>query len=98
MVQASAREQRIKDLQQSVALLEGNIAQRNAQMAAEVDQLKYRAGFARNNLAGATYQQGLATEMQAVVAKYQALNAADQDRIRVLRVDLEATQRLPGGR
>lgn len=93
MVAASARESRIKDLESRIGTLETQVYDRNLAMDQEVARLKQQSGFARNNLAGATYQQGKATEMQAVVSKYAALNAADQEQIKVLRSDLDAARR-----
>lgn len=44
-----------------------------SKMEKEMAVLKNRQGYARNNLAGATWQQSLATEMQSVSDKYSVL-------------------------
>ena len=51
-----------------------------------------------DNLAGATWEQWLGTEMQAVVMKYKALNDADPERLKVLRDDLAAARQDLGTR
>lgn len=82
------RERRIREVKDQIAGLENDIEQRNRRMQAELDTLRYRKSFANNNLAGATYEQSLSTEMQAVTSRTKAQNDVDFERIRALRADL----------
>lgn len=91
--QARERQYRIQDIQAAIAQTEQTIAQRNAQMSAELDRLSRRKAMASNNLAGATLEHSISAEMQAVTQKYKTLNEADFERLRVLRSELEAIQR-----
>lgn len=86
------RERRIEELERSIADLDANIAARNVQMSNEIAALRGRKTYAKNNLAGATWEQSLSTEMQAVAAKYKALNDADFERLKVLRAELETAR------
>ena len=56
---------------------------------AVMDDLRNRKGYARNNLAGAMWEQSLSTEMQAVASKYAAEIDAKQERIKRLRAELD---------
>ena len=67
--------------QQRIADLEATIDGRNRRMQDEMAAIQSRKAQAKNNLAGATWEQSLSTEMQAVASKYQALNDADQARL-----------------
>lgn len=88
------RDRRLQELEQSVADTEANINSRNVSMSNEMETVRSRKVYARNNLAGATWEQSLSTEMQAVASKYKAMNDVDIERLKVLRADLEATRRL----
>lgn len=90
---ARERQYRIRDLQAAIAQIEQGIAQRSAQMTAELDQLSRRKATANNNLAGATLEHSISAEMQAVTQKYKTMNDADFERLRVMRNELEALQR-----
>lgn len=86
-------DRRVRELEQDIRLLTDGISQRNASMDAELDRLKAQKSSANNNLAGATYMQSLSAEMQAVAAKHDAVNKLDVERLRQLKVDLEAAQK-----
>lgn len=58
-----------------------------SKMEKEMSALKYRQGYARNNLAGATWQQSLATEMQAVSDKYSVLIDLERNKIDKLETE-----------
>ena len=51
----------------------------------KIANLKHRQGYANNNLAGATYMQSLATEMQAVTDDYNARIEIEMKEIESLR-------------
>lgn len=86
------RERRVRELQASIKDVQEALDARNGRMAAELDALHARKRSANNNLAGATYQQSLSTEMQAIATKYQAANDVDLARLRALQSDLTAAQ------
>lgn len=87
-------DKRIEQLQRAISGTEYDIDYRNRQMSAEIEALRTRKTYAKNNLAGATWEQSLSAEMQAVTAKYSALNAVDFERLKVLRAELAAAQQL----
>ena len=43
-------------------------------------------------LAGATWEQSLSTEMQAVASRYKVMNDADQEQIKALRAKVASLQ------
>lgn len=88
MVRAMEQERRVRGVEQTIINTEHGIDNRNALMSAEVAALSNRKSAARNNLAGATYEQSLSTEMQAVSSKYKVLNDVDIERLKQLRIDL----------
>lgn len=72
------RERKIKELEA------GNSRYRQS-MTDELDALRNRKRFANNNLAGATWEQSLSDEMNAVTSKYDTLirdNQTEIDRLR----------------
>lgn len=83
-----ARDRRVRELERQVADAEGGFDIRNQRMAVEMDQLHSQRYRANNYLAGATYEQSLATEMHAVAAKYKALNDVEIERLKTLREEL----------
>lgn len=82
------RDRRIREVKDQIAGLERDVEQRNRRMQTELDALRYRKSFANNNLAGATYEQSLSTEMQAVTSRTRAQNDVDFERIKALRSEL----------
>lgn len=89
------RERKLKEQRQRISDLEATIDDRNRRMQNEMAEIQSRKAQAKNNLAGATWEQSLSTEMQAVAAKYQALNDADQARLTQLRAELAQMQQAP---
>lgn len=83
------RERRIRDLEREIQAVEANMFNRNAVMSQEMAALRNQKRYANNNLAGATWEQSISTEMQAVAAKYQAMNDADRERVKQLRANVE---------
>jgi len=69
----------------TIATLEMQINNRNQWLDGEMARLRAKQSTAANNLAGATYQQSLAEEMQAATARTSAQNAVDLERLKVLR-------------
>jgi len=96
MLRKMQGERRVLELERAVQATEFNIANRNVQMQNEFAALRGLKARANNNLAGATYEQSLSTEMQAVTAKYKALNDADQERLKLHRADLTGAKQALG--
>jgi len=94
-VRKMEHERKLKEQQQRISDVEAAIDGRNRRMQDEMTAIQSRKTQAKNNLAGATWEQSLSTEMQAVASKYQALNDADQARLAQLRAELEQMQRAP---
>jgi hypothetical protein len=86
------RERRVRELSASIGDVERAIERRNTAMNSDLEALRQKKGYARNNLAGATWENSISTEMQAVVAKHQAANAVDNDRLKRLRDELETVR------
>lgn len=92
LVKTMERERRIRETNQEIADTEARMAQRNEQMARELEALRAQQSQASTNLAGATYRQSLSLEMQAVASKYRALNDVDVERLKTLRTTLMTLQ------
>lgn len=56
----------------------------------ELEALREKKAYARNNLAGATWQQSISTEMQSVVERYKTRIGMVNSRIDRQRKELEA--------
>lgn len=76
-------------LDAEIAARETDISDYQKAMDGELAALQTRKARANNNLAGATWEQSLATEMQAVTAKYKAKIETAQERIKTLRAERE---------
>lgn len=87
--EAVLRNGRLRDIARNVRDAENRIADYQTAMRKEMDHLSARKAYATNNLAGATYEQSLSAEMQAVASKYDSLIRAQQVRIERLRADEE---------
>lgn len=90
------RERRTTELEREIQATEGAIDYRNNQMNAEMAALRGQKQYAKNNLAGATWEQSISMEMQAVAIKYKTQNDNDHERLKKLRTDLESVKRAPG--
>ena len=67
---------------------ENAISRYQSQMNAELAALRSKKGRANNNLAGATWEQSISTEMQAVSDRYGNMMSIERDRLSVLRQEL----------
>lgn len=85
-------QRKLLEAQRHVAQLERRITARSALMEAELDVLRARKLHTNNNLAGATLDQSISTEMAAVVAKHRALNEVDLARLQRARAALTELQ------
>lgn len=88
MVRKYEQERRVADLEEQVKFLERRIGSRNTAMANEMAAVRNQKRLANNNLAGATWEQSLSTEMQAIAAKPKALNDVDIERIKLIQSEL----------
>lgn len=84
--QTNNRRARIDD---AITALARDIDAYQKAMDVELAALQARKAQANNNLAGATWEQSIATEMQAVTAKYKAKIETAQERIKGLRAERE---------
>lgn len=92
IVKTMERDRRIRELTGQISSIENTVAGRSHQMAQEMEALKGQKAYARNNLAGATWEQSISTEMAAVAQKYRAMNEADLGRLPALRAELSKLQ------
>lgn len=76
----ASRQREIEDLERSISV-------KQSKMERELEVLRYKQSTANNNLAGAQYYAGLATEMQAVTARYQGEIDSLRKQIDVLKSD-----------
>lgn len=72
-----------------VADLEQEIVKLRTAMNTDLDRLKTSKSYARNNLAGAVWEQSLSEEMKAVTEKYQIEIKTRQDRMTRLGDELK---------
>lgn len=68
-------------IKREIRKLESDIESYQRGMEGEIASLRYRSKYANNNLAGATWQQSLAKEMEAVTQKYQSKIQVAQSKI-----------------
>ena len=83
-------EKRRANLQYEIGLSGNRMARAQQQMEIELAQLRQRKTLANNNLAGATWEQSISTEMQAVTQKYNMQIEMEQQHINRLNKELEA--------
>jgi uncharacterized protein (DUF305 family) len=84
-VEAMEIERRQRDIAYEVRDLERDIDHYQSAMDRELGALDKKKVYAKNNLAGATWEQSISTEMQAVTSKYQSKIQVAQERITQLR-------------
>lgn len=82
--------ERRQDIEREIAFLERQIERHQRDMDAEIAALRNAKRYASNNLAGATWEQSLSSEMQAVATRYQTKIKAAQDKIASLRDELKS--------
>ncbi|NCT82026.1 MAG: DUF4124 domain-containing protein [Comamonadaceae bacterium] len=88
-LQQYAAERRVRELEAEISGLEAAIASRNAGTEAEISRLRNAKGRANNNLAGATWEQSLSSEMQAIATRNDSANKLDLDRLAQRRRELK---------
>ncbi len=82
------KERKKDDLQAKIARNEDAIRGYQNLMHAEIELLQAKKGLAKNNLAGATWEESLSTEMNAVTARYRSEIEIRQEENKVFRAEL----------
>ena len=83
------RERKLREIDLEIERLERRILDHRSTMRAELAALEQKKTYANNNLAGATWEQSISQEMNAVAQKYDSLIRSDQNQIDFLRKDAE---------
>jgi short-subunit dehydrogenase involved in D-alanine esterification of teichoic acids len=95
LLAAMTKDRQTRELKYQIQQTEDAVSSRNSRMNTEIEALRNQKLRASNNLAGATWEQSISTEMQAVTQKYKALNDSDIDRLKQLRAELAAVTGKP---
>lgn len=90
---ALERENKLKEINREIANREGAIADYRQLITGEMDRLQRKKQYASNNLAGATWEQSISAEMNAVAQKYDSLIRNEQSQIERLRADADRMQK-----
>lgn len=75
-------------LERDIKKAERNIEKYRQKMDAEIAALRNKKRYAANNQAGATWEQSISTEMQAVSSKYTSMIDVERDRISQMRQEV----------
>lgn len=75
-------------LKRNIRKSELQIEKYQNQMQAELVALRSKKRYAANNQAGATWEQSISTEMQALTAKYTSLMGVERDNLNMMRQEL----------
>jgi len=84
-LQSMQKERRLRELDHEIKIVENDIRTDYEDLDAELAVLRDRKSYANNNLAGATWEGSISSEMQAIVDKYKtkiSISQAKQDRLR----------------
>lgn len=88
-VEAMENERRQRENEYEIRGLENDIYSYESRMEIELTALQRKKAYAANNLAGATWEQSISTEMEAVSEKYRTRIQIAQDRITQLEREVE---------
>lgn len=88
MARQMERERLIREKEFEIAQLGELMARRTGLMEQELAALRIKKMQANNNLAGATWEQSISTEMSVVVEKYKVQNETDGERLKVMSAEL----------
>ena len=86
-VRSMELERKQREIEYAIRDNENEIQAYQSQMKRELASLQNKKRRAKNNLAGATWEQSISIEMQTVSAKYRTKIQVSQDRIAQLRKD-----------
>ena len=84
-LQTMKNEHRLREIELEIPQVEHEIKMSQDGLDTELATLKHKKGYANNNQAGATWEQSISTEMQAVIEKYKtkiSLAQGNLDRLR----------------
>lgn len=95
MVRRMERTAEISRLEREIRDAEALVERDQRSMEREMDALQAKKMRARNNLAGATWEQSISTEMQAVADKYRARQDMNRAKIESLRMRRDALMDKP---
>jgi hypothetical protein len=84
-VRSMELERKQREIDYEIEKLESQIRHYQADLDADLTALSRKKAFAKNNLAGATYEQSISTEMQAVSERYKVNIQIAQDKMTQLR-------------
>jgi len=84
-VRSMELERKQKDADYEIEKAESELRHLQADLDRDLDKLKIKKQYAKNNLAGATYEQSISTEMQAVSERYKTNIQITQDKLGRLR-------------
>jgi len=84
---------RRKTIDEQIAFQQNSILSYEAMMDSELAALRAKKSQARNNLAGATWEQSISTEMEAVAARYATKIRIARDEIEALRKERSTLSR-----
>jgi hypothetical protein len=82
----------IRDAERDIKYREDRIDRLERERDTKIAELKRRSGYANNNLAGAQFQESLATEMQSVNSQYQGKIESEQRTIDRIQAQMERVQ------
>ncbi len=89
-LQTMQRDRRLREIGFEIADAERAIRNHNEGLDAELAALRNKKRYANNNLAGATWEQSISAEMQAVSHKYKTKISIEQGKIDRLRREEES--------
>jgi predicted nucleic acid-binding Zn-ribbon protein len=75
-------------LKRDIRKSEQQIEKYQAQMQSELAALRSKKRYATNTQAGATWEQSISTEMQAVTSRYDSLMDVERDNLKMMRQEL----------
>ncbi|QNM94921.1 DUF4124 domain-containing protein [Chitinimonas koreensis] len=83
------RSKKRSEVEASIAKLDRDYENLAASMQADLDALKAKKSRAKNNLAGATWEQSISTEMQAITTSYDNRMKTNREQANRLREQLK---------
>ena len=86
-VRSMELERKQKDADYEIEKAESELRHLQADLDRDLDKLRIKKQYAKNNLAGATYEQSISTEMQAVSERYKTNIQITQDKLGRLRAE-----------
>ncbi len=87
---AMEKSRKSREVEFQIKVSEREIRDLEREQERELEALREKKAYARNNLAGATWEQSISTEMQSVVERYKSRIGMVNSRIDRQRKELEA--------